>query len=236
MKIFFVRLICCFIPISRVRRKLRNWFLTDLISNKIIVIKNGKEYLVRHFWQLVKGLNIQLTGQNNIVKLHLPFIAHNSCIKIFSNNSYVEIGSPQSFDNTNIIFYRGAHGYCKIGSNLFVVGADICLSNSCKCLIGNDCLFSKEIMIYSSDLHSVIDINTKQIINKPTNALTIGNHCWIGRHVAITKNAVIPDNSIIGIGSVVSQKFIKENTVIAGNPAKVVKINVNWNIKDICEI
>ena len=52
---------------------------------------------------------------------------------------------------------------------------------------------------------------------------------WIGNDVKITKKAFIPNNTIVGIGSVVSSKFEEENTVIAGNPAKVVKRGVKFD-------
>ncbi len=51
--------------------------------------------------------------------------------------------------------------------------------------------------------------------------ITIGNNVFFGNNCTILPNTIIGDNCIIGAGSVVRGKF-PENSVIIGNPAKVV--------------
>lgn len=51
--------------------------------------------------------------------------------------------------------------------------------------------------------------------------ITIGNNVTIGAHCIILPNTFIGNNCIIGAGSVVRGKF-PENSLIIGNPAKVV--------------
>lgn len=58
--------------------------------------------------------------------------------------------------------------------------------------------------------------------------ITIGEHVWIGANVSILKGCKIPNNSVIGTGAIVTKKFEKEGICIAGNPAKVVKEEINW--------
>lgn len=56
--------------------------------------------------------------------------------------------------------------------------------------------------------------------------IKIGNNVFIGNSCIILPNTIIGDNCIIGAGSVLRGKF-PENSVIFGNPAKVVlKTNV----------
>ena len=45
--------------------------------------------------------------------------------------------------------------------------------------IGNDCMFSEQIFITISDMHTIFDNDTKEVINKPQN-IYIGNHVWLG--------------------------------------------------------
>ena len=46
----------------------------------------------------------------------------------------------------------------------------------------------------------------------------------------IYQGTIIPDNTVIAADSVVRGVFNEENTIIAGNLAKVIKKNVNWNL------
>lgn len=52
-------------------------------------------------------------------------------------------------------------------------------------------------------------------------SIKIGNNVFIGNNCTILPNTSVGDNSIIGAGSVVRGQF-PENSVIVGNPAKVV--------------
>jgi acetyltransferase-like isoleucine patch superfamily enzyme len=51
--------------------------------------------------------------------------------------------------------------------------------------------------------------------------IKLGNNVFIGDNCTILPNTIVGDNCIIGAGSVVRGKF-PENSVIIGNPAKVV--------------
>jgi acetyltransferase-like isoleucine patch superfamily enzyme len=50
----------------------------------------------------------------------------------------------------------------------------------------------------------------------------IGDNVWIGMNAVILKGVTIGDNSVVAAGAVVT-KSIAPNTIVAGNPAVVVK-------------
>lgn len=56
-----------------------------------------------------------------------------------------------------------------------------------------------------------------------TSQCTIGNNCYIGAGVLIMNPVTIGDNVTIGAGAVVT-KDIPDNAIVAGNPAKIIKM------------
>jgi len=59
-------------------------------------------------------------------------------------------------------------------------------------------------------------------------AISIGKDCYIASGVKFAPGTFIGNSNIVGLGSVVTKKFTIENSLIVGNPAKVVKENYNW--------
>ena len=69
------------------------------------------------------------------------------------------------------------------------------------------------------DIEARIADDKSKIGTKP---ITIGKNCFIGCNSIILKGTVLGDGCVVGAGAVVCGKF-EPNTVIAGNPAKVIK-------------
>ena len=88
--------------------------------------------------------------------------------------------------------------------------------------IGDDTKIAFEVLIMDSDQHG---IDGKPIATSP---VKIGKHVWIGARAIILKGVSIGDNSIVGAGSVVTKSF-SANTIIAGNPAKVIGPTTGYN-------
>jgi acetyltransferase-like isoleucine patch superfamily enzyme len=102
--------------------------------------------------------------------------------------------------------------------------------------IGSHCLVSWNVGIADSDFHPLepaqrlIDAQALAPFfkNRPARpALKIGpvkiwDNVWIGMNAVILKGVTIGENSVVAAGSVVT-KSVEPNTVVAGNPAVIVK-------------
>ena len=90
-------------------------------------------------------------------------------------------------------------------------------------LIEDDVLIGYSVHIYVSN-HKFFDITlpiSKQghSVVKP---VILKKGCWIGANVTILPGVVVGENSVVGANSVVT-KSISPFTVVAGNPAKIIK-------------
>jgi len=110
------------------------------------------------------------------------------------------------------------NGELKIGKYCLITpGVRIMAAESIE--IGDACMFAHGAYISDADWHGIYDRsepvgNTKPIILK--------DNVWIGDSAIVCKGVTIGKNSIIGAGAVVT-KDVPENSIYAGNPAKLVK-------------
>lgn len=86
--------------------------------------------------------------------------------------------------------------------------------------IGSECAIAWDVTIMDTDYHSVDGKNFTSPVN-------IGNQVWIGCKTIILKGVNIGDGAIVAAGSVVT-KDVPPCTIVAGNPAVVIKSNISW--------
>lgn len=72
-------------------------------------------------------------------------------------------------------------------------------------------------------------ITTNHDINNPSKhtdgeEIIIGNDCWIGMNAVVLPGVTLGDHTVVGAGAVVTKSFPQGYCVIAGVPAKVVKV------------
>jgi len=138
----------------------------------------------------------------------------------------VKIGSGCSI---NCYIYLDSNSNIYIGDNVMMNGLVVIHSHGGVSVeIDSGCLFAGGVIIRPSDVHKIFDINTNEILNPPS-SISISKGVWVGEHVSILKGSHIPPGCVIGTRSVVTKKFTTENSIIAGNPASVVRENIRWD-------
>jgi acetyltransferase-like isoleucine patch superfamily enzyme len=131
-------------------------------------------------------------------------------------------------------FAIGQNGKCTVGDFTLLNGAIIMAEERID--IGSHCLISWSVGIADSDFHPLdpaqrlIDAQAlapffKDRPPRPklkTAPVKIGDNVWIGMGAVILKGVTIGDNSVVAAGAIVT-KSVPPNSIVAGNPAEVVK-------------
>lgn len=142
------------------------------------------------------------------------------CKLIFKGKAVLAGGFSVRLDNGGILEFGenfGCNSYCFFAANSVM-------------RFGKNCTLGWKINVRDSDGHALYNLNTsnKEPFNKPREIL-IGDHVWIAACVDILKGTVIPKDSVVAYGTLLSgQKFNEENTIIGGNPPKVLKRDISW--------
>lgn len=94
--------------------------------------------------------------------------------------------------------------------------------------IGDDCNIAWEVQIMDTDLHFIRNTSDQSVAPR-TSPVIVGRNNWIGNRVTLLKGSNTPDYCIIASGSTVNAKLeAPEHSVIAGSPAKTVKVNFTY--------
>jgi len=179
---------------------------------KFILVIRKKVLQIKH-----KQLSL---GNNVKFDLATKFLIYNqSCI----------IGDNVTLRSTP----RGYHAGMPFGTTLFcdTKEAEIVIGENCRLngvyihaqksiKIGKNTVIAAGVNIIDSNGHILASRNRTEGRDKPK-SIEIGENVWIGLNSVILKNSKIGDNSVVSAGSVVKGDF-PNNSVITGNPAKVV--------------
>lgn len=121
-------------------------------------------------------------------------------------------------------------GRISIGERCGISGTTI--YSMSRITIGDYCAIGANCKIIDNDFHPLdkgyrrLGLNKEHARRKP---VTIGDDCFIGMNSIILKGTKLGNNVIVGAGSVVSGCF-PDNVIITGNPAKIIKSNIE--VKD----
>jgi acetyltransferase-like isoleucine patch superfamily enzyme len=101
--------------------------------------------------------------------------------------------------------------------------------NGRKVIIGDDCMLSSEITIMNYDMHTIFDLESKEILNPPPRDIEVQQHVWIGQGAHLFNCQQIGFGSVLGAGTYVKSP-IPPVSIYAGVPArKVREKNASWS-------
>ncbi|MCD4533724.1 acyltransferase [Nocardioides sp. cx-169] len=176
---------------------------------------------------LVKKSTLRINGSDNIIVLGDRSRLAGVKITIQGDNHTLVIGPDVRMNNLEIAF-EDSGCEISIGEATTIDGGHVAAAEpGSRITIGSGCMFSRGIHIVTTDSHSILDQETRDRIN-PARDVEIGDHVWVGSFAKILKGAVLHSGCIIGLGAVVTG-VVDSNTVVAGNPSRVVKRNVDWS-------
>lgn len=110
-----------------------------------------------------------------------------------------------------------------IGNNVGISGTTINATTTIT--IGDNTIIGSGCLITDTDSHPILAAERnlpdwpKYTKSKP---IVIGKNVFIGARSIVLKGVTIGDGAVVGAGSVVT-KDVPANTIVAGNPAKVIK-------------
>lgn len=104
---------------------------------------------------------------------------------------------------------------CGINSGVYILGHS-------KVVIGNNVVLSVDVKIIDAGLDLTNFVNTKLPLHI-SSAVTIEDGVWIGAGAIILPGVTVGKKSVVAAGSVVT-KNVPSGTLVAGNPAKIMKV------------
>lgn len=109
----------------------------------------------------------------------------------------------------------------RLGKNVFINFHSVFL-DTCLITIGSRTLVGPNVSFFSAT--HPLDPLVRNGTQGPElgKEIHVGEDCWIGGNVIILPGVVIGKGCVVGAGSVVT-KSVPDFTVVAGNPAKVIR-------------
>lgn len=210
---------------------------------KACSIQNNTIHIEGHNNRVILGESVELYGQgkrsifvkgdNNKIVIGNYSKIEDGNIFILGNNNQVHIESKFSGiavefhieeDNNKLLINKGTSMHGRDNRNIHIA-----LDEGTTVHIGEDCMFSNNIQIRTSDSHSIISTGKERI--NPAKDIKVGNHCWLGLGCMLMKGTELADSTVVAAGAICTKKYEHGNVVLAGNPAKVIKEKIDWDRK-----
>ena len=227
---------------------LRRRTYTGKDNQVVLIYPDGQRKRCPFLW-LPRGIIIDFHGDHNRLEFEVPssspreirqylkrfhelsffFYEDGNCCH-FGLNKYKYLYAGSSLTLHNAAKMTFGRNFC-LGHNsiLYANGLD-----GAEFTVGDDCAIAGEAVVRNDDAHTIFDVQTGKILNRPR-SLHLGNHVWVTFRCTLLKGTSLPDNTIVGCGTICTKAFTEPNTIIAGTPPRVIRTGVNWSINSISD-
>lgn len=160
---------------------------------------------------------------------------------IRGDNKHIRIGRNSFIDGELLVFAHG--GEIQIGEWCFI-GEGSRIWSGLKINIGDRVLISHNVNVFDSLTHplraqerhkhfrTIFSEGHPKEIDLGERQVTIRDDAWIGANSSILRGVTIGQGAIVGVGSVVT-KDVSPYSVVAGNPARVIRSQVDHGRPDM---
>ncbi|MBB3463072.1 DapH/DapD/GlmU-related protein [Rhizobium sp. BK377] len=167
--------------------------------------------------------------------------SHARIRNIRGDNKHIRIGRNSFIDGELLVFAHG--GEIQIGEWCFL-GEGSRIWSGLKINIGDRVLISHNVNVFDSLTHplpaqerhkhfrTIFSEGHPKEIDLGERQVTIGDDAWIGANSSILRGVTIGRGAIVGVGSVVT-KDVSPYSVVAGNPARVIRSQVDHDRPDL---
>ena len=193
--------------------------ITNFLNIELINVKIEEEKINKCVEQVIIGEKSKFYAEANVFNLK-------------KDKSKINIGNNSHIRGQLLVFNYG--GEIKIGSDCYIGDGSRIWSGD-NITIGNNVLISHNVSIVDTNSHEINFIERaerfKELIDRGpwqtkgsilTSPVVIKDNVWISFGASVLRGVTIGKGAIIGAGSVVT-KDVPDWTIVAGNPAKVIR-------------
>lgn len=176
------------------------------------------------------GVKIKANGRNNRIIIEEGVSLHKSSIlSIQGNDNLIHIQQGTLMNEGGSVRIEGNNNRFIVGKNTSLINVFFSMGDDNTDIeIGNDCLFSANVIFRDWDNHSIVMADNPNVRICKGKGIKVEDHVWIGFGTTVMKGVTIGHDSIVGTMSVVTSD-VPSQSIAVGVPAKVVKSGISWN-------
>ncbi|MDG1987881.1 MAG: acyltransferase [Halieaceae bacterium] len=131
---------------------------------------------------------------------------------------FTAIGEPMHPIEIGVWGREAGQGAIRIG-DFALLSPGVRISASDEIIIGDGVMMANGCYVTDSDWHTLYDRTRRSLTPTP---VVLEKNVWLGDGVTVLKGVTVGENSVVAARSVVTRD-IPKNTVVAGNPARIIK-------------